>query len=413
MIPPEGHGRHQAAESLGSEQVAPSTSSRQVTAPGRRAAAASLPFATLNFITLVGDLLMPLSVGIIGCGRMGQQYVDVYNTLPGTELVAIAEHNPERRRVVGERFGINALFADAREMLAHVTPDVVAVVLPGKYIHDAVLAAVEAGVRGVSTDKPIGAVLADVDEMVDACAEAGIVFGGGNLQRAMTSVQQAANRLQAGEFGEIIGASVHRYGGEISGGGCQHIAVLRRLTGAEVTEVIAWGEPAEALQQESDEGLQINGQFRLSNGIVCPVFPRDTPHRGVDVWTQDALVRWDWGDPQIFTGLDDNGQRIEIDPNYAPAEYPQFTYLGTSIQSFISVVERGVEHENELFISGRDLRQSLEVAIAAKHSALRGSVPLSLPLEDRSLSLHPVDYRWLGGDQSGRPQTLDEAAGNA
>ncbi|SVD55709.1 uncharacterized protein METZ01_LOCUS408563, partial [marine metagenome] len=60
-----------------------------------------------------------------------------------------------------------------------------------------------------------------------------------------------------------------------------------------------------------------------------------------------------------------------------------------------------------------DLRQSLEVAIAAKHSALRGSVPLSLPLEDRSLSLHPVDYRWLGGDQSGRPQTLDEAAGNA
>ena len=145
-------------------------------------------------------------------------------------------------------------------------------VLPGKYIHDAVLAAVEAGVRGVSTDKPIGAVLADVDEMVDACAEAGIVFGGGNLQRAMTSVQQAANRLQAGEFGEIVGASVHRYGGEISGGGCQHIAVLRRQTGAEVTEVIAWGEPTEALQQESDEGLQINGQFRLSNGITDPVF---------------------------------------------------------------------------------------------------------------------------------------------
>ena len=49
-------------------------------------------------------------------------------------------------------------------------------------------------------------------------------------------------------------------------------------------------------------------------------------------------------------------------------------------------------------VSGHDLRQSLEAAIAAKYSALWGSVPLSLPLEDRSLTLYPTPYRWLGGD---------------
>ncbi len=42
-------------------------------------------------------------VAIIGCGRMGQYYADVYKVLPDTEIVAIAEWNPERRRVVGER----------------------------------------------------------------------------------------------------------------------------------------------------------------------------------------------------------------------------------------------------------------------------------------------------------------------
>ena len=82
--------------------------------------------------------------------------------------------------------------------------------------------------------------------------------------------------------------------------------------------------------------------------------------------------------------------------------------MGTSILSFLDVVENG----GELFISGHDLRQSLEVAIAAKYSALWGSVPLKLPLEDRSLTLYPTKYRWLGGDQSGRLQTAQKALGD-
>jgi len=72
------------------------------------------------------------------------------------------------------------------------------------------------------------------------------------------------------------------------------------------------------------------------------------------------------------------------------------------------VLERG----GELAVSGHDLRQSLEVAIAAKYSALWGSVPLALPLKDRSLTLYPRPYRWLGGDQSGLPQSVDEAQAN-
>ena len=44
-------------------------------------------------------------VGIVGCGRMGQHFADVYQALPDTELVAIAEWNSERRKVVGKRYG--------------------------------------------------------------------------------------------------------------------------------------------------------------------------------------------------------------------------------------------------------------------------------------------------------------------
>lgn len=350
----------------------------------------------------------PYRVAIVGCGRMGQHYAEVYQTLPDTELVAIAEYHAERRRAVGERFGVQALFPDAEAMLREMVPDIAAVVLPGKYIKEAVIACAQAGVRGVSVDKPIGACLADVDAMIDLCRERAVVFAGGNLQRAMGPVQEAAKWLGAGDFGPRRGAAVHGWGGEISGGGCQHIAVLRLLADAEVTEVVAWGQPEEVLRGDTDEGLVVNGQLRLTNGLTCAVFGEPTPCRGVEVWTDDALVRWDWNAPEIFQGRTEGGARRRLDRAYAPLAYPQFRYLGTSILSFLHVLKHG----GELAISAHDLRQSLEVAIAAKYSALWGNVPLSLPLEDRSLTLYPMAYRWLGGDQSGRPQSAAEAAVN-
>lgn len=41
------------------------------------------------------------SVSIIGCGRFGQHYDTAYSSYPDTEVVAIAEYNADRRRVVG------------------------------------------------------------------------------------------------------------------------------------------------------------------------------------------------------------------------------------------------------------------------------------------------------------------------
>ena len=346
-------------------------------------------------------------VAIIGCGRLGQQYAEVYSAYPDTEIVAIAEHNPERRKAVGERFGVKAMYADVNELLRNVVPDVAAVVTPTKYYKEAVIACAEAGVKGVSCDKPIAAVLSDADEMVEVCEARGVVFAGGNLQRAMSEVRQAGMRIRSGEFGKLTGALIHNWVQEISGGGCQHISVLRLFTGAEVDEVIAWAMPEDALASGNDEGLIVNGRFHLSNGMDCPVVAKATPHRGVDVWSEEALVRWDWDPPEIYCGYDDNGARVRIDPGYEANQWPEFTYLGTSIRSFLSAVESG----SELWISGHDLRQALEVAVAAKVSAKMGNVPVKLPLADRSLSIYPRPYRWLGGDVTGRPQTVEEAAG--
>jgi predicted dehydrogenase len=352
-----------------------------------------------------------LRVAIIGCGRMGQGYADVYSDFDNTEIVAIAEYNDERRKAVGQRYGVKALYKDADELFRDVVPDLAVVVLPGKYIKDAVIAAAEAGVRGVSSDKPIAARLSDADEMVAVCEKRGVVFHGGNLMRATAELQEAAGWIHNGDYGELVGASIHHWGGgEISGGGCQQVSVLRLLTQAEVSEVIAWAQPQELLEGDSDDDLIVSGMFTMSNGVPVSVFGNKTPTGGVTVWSPDSLIHWEHIEPPIiYQGTDATGARIRVDRAYTPFAWPQYGYLANSILSFISAVEHGTE----MVISGHDLRQALEVAIAAKHSALRGSVPIKLPLEDRSLTLYPTKYRWLGGDVSGSVQTVEEALGVA
>ena len=344
-------------------------------------------------------------VAIIGCGRMGQNYAEAYTTYPDTEIVAIADANKQRREVLSARFGVAALYADVETLLRYVVPDIAVVVTPTKYMKDVVIACAEAGVKGISTEKPIAASLAAADAMVEACAARGVVFAGGNLQRAMNEVQEAAARLHSGEFGAIRGASVHGFGGEISGGGCQHISVLRLFTKAEVQEIVAWGTPVEALSAETDEGLNINGRFSLTSGLECNVFGTPTPCRGVDVWTDECLVRWDWNPPEIFKSYDRHSNRIRLEPNYSPYPWSEFGYLTGSIRSFLAAVDG----DGDPWITGADLRQALEVAIAAKLSAVRNSAPVKLPLADRKLALYPRPYRWLGGDATGIPQSIEEA----
>ena len=106
------------------------------------------------------------------------------------------------------------------------------------------------------------------------------------------------------------------------------------------------------------------------------------------------MVCWTWDAPRMFVGFTEDGSRIEIDPGYQPYEYSEFGYLTGALRSMICALKT----RSELAISGYDLCQAVEIAIALKESARRGNVEVSLPLEDRSLTLMPVPYRWLGGD---------------
>ena len=72
------------------------------------------------------------------------------------------------------------------------------------------------------------------------------------------------------------------------------------------------------------------------------------------------------------------------------------------MHSFLRAIETG----SEPWVTGHDMRQALEVAIALMLSHRIGSIPVQLPLEDRSLRLYPSPFRWEGWDMVGGPRRL-------
>ena len=123
------------------------------------------------------------------------------------------------------------------------------------------------------------------------------------------------------------------------------------------------------MYKKEDLGVAIYGSFKMKNGILTNVYGLPTPSNGVEVWTDNSLIKWEWAPPKIFSGFDANGNRIEIDPKYSPYKWSEFGYRTWTIRSLIKALETG----SEPWVTGHDLRQALEAAIASRLSSQLGN----------------------------------------
>jgi len=343
-------------------------------------------------------------VAIIGCGRMGQYYAEVYRAMPDTELVAIAEWNPERRKVVGERFGVKALYKDVNGMLKEVVPDIAAVITPTKFMKDAVIACAEAGVKVVSCEKPIAVELSQADAMVHICRERGTVFSCGSVYSGVPYLLETIDWIRAGNIGRLTAAAIPSgLPREVSGGCCVQLTLLRLFTGMEVEWVQGWTllpdsdwmPPVDVSESEID--CPAYGRLGLSEGIVCEISVPPTEPGGscpVRVTGENGQV-WMTGPKPVF---------IQGSGAASTPVYPDFLDTSPSDDFFtrrIGWLMQAFDTGQDVVDSGHGYRQALEIAIALKQSAEGGHRRISLPLADRSLRIVPHPYRLLGGDVAG------------
>ena len=107
----------------------------------------------------------PLSVGIVGCGRMGRHHASVLSSMPEFCLIAAVDPDSEARRKMQEQFACEG-FESIWGMLQFSRPDIVVIATHVPYHHQQTLDAIRSGCH-VVCEKPMACTLAECDDMVD------------------------------------------------------------------------------------------------------------------------------------------------------------------------------------------------------------------------------------------------------
>jgi len=146
---------------------------------------------------------MTLRVAVIGVGHLGKHHARILSSLPGVELVAVADINRPRADEVAAARGCLAV-ADGRELIGRV--DAVTIAVPTEIHCRIALPFLQARVP-VLVEKPMARSLDEADEMIAAAADAGVALAVGHTERFNPALAVARPLLADPRFIEV-----HRLG---------------------------------------------------------------------------------------------------------------------------------------------------------------------------------------------------------
>jgi predicted dehydrogenase len=147
-----------------------------------------------------------LRAGLIGLGMMGRHHARVLGSLPGVQLVAVADPGGDVHGVAGGRPGE----ADIEALLRHDL-DYCMVAVPTVYHEEIGLALADAGVHAI-IEKPLAQDVARATRLAEAFEAKGLVGAVGHIERYNPALQQARARIEAGELGEVYQVVTRRQG---------------------------------------------------------------------------------------------------------------------------------------------------------------------------------------------------------
>lgn len=172
-----------------------------------------------------------LRVAIIGCGRMGAftppevraalppgwwplNHADAAKSIPGLRLVAFCDSDLGRAESAATRHG-GVPYQDHHAMLEEQRPDIVTIATRTEGREAIILAAVEAGVRAIHSEKPFCRNLREGGSAEAAIAERAVAFSYGATRRYMPAYRTARDIVRSGRLGALQQIQVHLGAGAI------------------------------------------------------------------------------------------------------------------------------------------------------------------------------------------------------
>jgi myo-inositol 2-dehydrogenase / D-chiro-inositol 1-dehydrogenase len=116
-----------------------------------------------------------VGVGLVGAGFVAGLHAAAFEHVPSAQVLAVASATDAHARRFAAEHNISSHYSDYQKLLEDDAIAVISVALPNQLHRDVVVAAASAG-KHVICEKPLARTLAEADEMIAACEEAGVLL---------------------------------------------------------------------------------------------------------------------------------------------------------------------------------------------------------------------------------------------
>lgn len=151
-------------------------------------------------------MMADLRAGLIGLGMMGRHHARVLKSLPGVQLVAVADPAGDPHSVAG---GLEV--GTSVQHLIDAGIDYAMVAVPTAFHEETALALADAGIHAM-VEKPLAPTEESARRMTAAFADKGLVGAVGHIERYNPALQNLRARLAEGELGDVYQVVTRRQG---------------------------------------------------------------------------------------------------------------------------------------------------------------------------------------------------------
>jgi predicted dehydrogenase len=182
-----------------------------------------------------------MKTALLGLGRMGLRHLEVLRGLK-LDVVGASDLQEQARAKAAADYGVpaNALFADARELIEKVKPELLVVATTAPSHADLVCLGAKNGAKAILCEKPMAVSLAECDRMIEACAASGTRLAVNHQMRFMEQYTKAKEIVEDASFGGLASATVVAGNFGMAMNGSHYFEMFRYLADEMPAQVSAW-----------------------------------------------------------------------------------------------------------------------------------------------------------------------------
>ncbi len=318
----------------------------------------------------------PIRAGVIGLG-VGEQHLRSYRAIPGCEVRAVCDIDPDKLRDVAERWDISERYDDYRRITEHPDIDVVSICSYDDKHAEQAISAFENG-KHVMIEKPVALLREDAERVLRAQQDSGKLVTSNLILRRSPRFIEIRGMVQSGKFGEIFhieGDYIHQILWKITegwrgkmdffctfyGGGIHLVDLMRWIVGEEFQEVSAMSNNVmtRGTNYKFDDMITALMQFEGGATAKCATMfgPQRTKFHSLNVYGSKATFVNDMPDGKFFTSDD------ATDEQSVTTAYPGME-KGDMLPGLIEAIRSGGRPE----VDEKDIFRVMDVCFAVREA---------------------------------------------